>query len=197
MAAKSRSTSSAASASKFTTLIAQAREQEAAVLAENQRLKALLEQTDSLIAEQRAALLDVARLSGELVTVEADRSALKSRLASQKSVLLVTASQVAGVSAAVDQLLDGANQPAISAGPAGAAALEAIEKIQAAVFAVTESCLQSESLVVPVAEANALVCTVNDIVEDVVRKGAAVEDTPDTVRRQSYIISALVPQPDE
>jgi hypothetical protein len=178
-------------------MIAQAREQETAALEENERLKSLVALADSLIAKQRDALTDVARLCTELSAVEAQRSALKNRLASQKSTLLVAASEVAGVTVAVDQSLEGAAEAPISAGPAGAAALEAIEKIQAAVFAVTQSCLQSDKFTVQVGEANALVCTVSDIIDDVVKKGAAVEDTEDTVRRQSYIISAFVSQPEE
>jgi hypothetical protein len=178
-------------------VIQQAKEQETAVTQENSRLKTLVKLQEELIKKQRAALLEVAKTSAELAEVEKQRSLLKSRLAAQKSALLIAASEGAQVSSVIDKVIEGANPSPISARQSGAVALAAIEKIQAELFAVTDQCMKAQNLAVSAEIAGELICSVNDIVEEAIRSGAVEESPEDTVKRQAYVISALIPPQEE
>jgi hypothetical protein len=69
--------------------------------------------------------------------------------------------------AAIQRSIETDSQVQIAAGVSGATVLEAIEKIQTAVFALTEKCLESEKLSVPLEDASALSCAVSDILNGV------------------------------
>jgi myosin heavy subunit len=174
-------------------VIQKAKEEETAVLQENERLKKLLTLQEELIKKQRAALLEVTKTAAELAEIEKQRTLLKSRLASQKSQLLVSASEAAQVSSLIDKIIEDSSPPPLSAGKTGELTLSAIEKIQAQTFAVTEQCMKDPNMSVPIDVANQLIFAVNDVVEAVIRSGAAEEPPEDTIKRQSYLISALVP----
>jgi hypothetical protein len=180
----------------FAALITQAREQERSATEENERLKGLVALQESLITKQREALLAVTSTSAELAEVEQKRTALNAQLSAQKSQLLIAATEFGDVSSAVSQAVEGSEPLPISAGKTGTITLEAIEKIQAAVFAVTESCLKSGQLAVSAGDANGLILAVNEILEEAISKGGAEEDPQDTISRQAHLISALLPATD-
>jgi hypothetical protein len=180
----------------FATLIAQAKEQEQSATEENERLKRLVALQESLVTKQREALLAVTNTCTELAEVEQKRTALKAQLSAQKSKLLIAASHFGEVSSAISQAVEGSNPPSISAGKPGTIALETVEKIQAAVFALTESSLKSGKLAVSAGDANALVLAVNEILEEAISRGGAEEDPQDTISRQAHLIAALLPATD-
>jgi hypothetical protein len=179
--------------SPIASLVAQTRDAETAAARQQELLTSLIARSDELISRHREGLLEVARLSSELAEIEKRRAVLKGALASQKSRLLITAAETADVSRLIGQALEAEGEAA----PAGSAALQPIEKIQAAVFALTEKCLSSQNLTVAQEDADALVCTVSEVLEEAVKAGAAQEAPEDTIRRQSYVISALLPPPEE
>jgi myosin heavy subunit len=178
-------------------VIQRAKEEEATVQEENKRLKQILELQDQLIKKQRAVLLEVAKTSAELAEVEKQRAVLKAKLASQKSVLLVSASETAQVSSIIEKVIEASAPPPLSAGKSGEVTLNAIEKIQAQVFAVTETCMKDPNMSVSIDIANQLIFAVNDVLEAAIQSGAAEEPPEDTIKRQSYLISALVPPQEE
>jgi hypothetical protein len=183
--------------SSITSLVAQVKESETAATEAHDLLAALVTRSDELIARHREGLLEVARLSAELAEIEKRRAVLKSALASQKSKLLITAAETAEVSQLIEQAVEAGEQAPIASGASGNVALQSIEKIQAAVFALTEKCLSSQNLTVAQEDADALICAVSDVVEEAVKAGGALEAPEDTIRRQSFVISALVPPPEE
>jgi hypothetical protein len=162
----------------------------------NEQLTRLASLQESLISKQREALLAVTTTCAQLAEVEQKRANLKAQLSGQRSKLLIAASQFNDVSSAVSQLAEGGNPAPISAGKTGAITLEAVEKIQAAVFEVTESCLKSEQLALSAGDANGLIITVNEIVEEAISKGGAEEEPQDTISRQQHLIAALLPVTD-
>ncbi|OHS95938.1 hypothetical protein TRFO_37932 [Tritrichomonas foetus] len=178
--------------------IAQIKETETMAREENAHIKQLIAIQDALIQKQRQILLDVAKTSSELLAVEIQRSQLKQKLGSQKSKLLVSSSESSEVNSLIEQTLSQPDsQPPISSGASGAAALKAIELIQQNLFAVTESCLKTEDLSAPAESLQSLIIDVNEIIQQTLKSGVAKETTEDTVRRQSFVISALVPPPPE
>jgi hypothetical protein len=189
--------SSARAPSSIASLVAQTREAESAAAETHDLLSSLIAKSDELISRQREGLLEVARLSAELAEIEKRRAVLKSALASQKSKLLITAAETAEVNQLIEQAVEAGGQAPVASGASGNVALQSIEKIQAAVFALTEKCLSSQTLTVGQEDADALICTVSDVLEEAVKAGGAQEAPEDTIRRQSYVISALLPQPDE
>jgi hypothetical protein len=172
-------------------LITQAREQEAAAVAQGERLGALAAEQESLIAKQREALLAASETSTKLAAVERQRSALKAQLAAQKSRLLVAAGEASTLTATLSQALEGGESRAISSGAFGSAVLEAIEKIQGVVFEVTEDALKDENLAVSPPSTSALICTVSEIIEQTLKRAGIDEDPEDTINRQSCVIQAL------
>jgi hypothetical protein len=178
-------------------LIAQAREQEVTAVAESKRLKELAARQESLITKQREALLAVSKTSSELAAVEWQRSAIKTQLTAQKSKLLVAAGEASTVTSLISQATGGDEKSPISSGRSGPAVLEAIEKIQAIVFTVTEDCLKEENLAVNSSGASALICTVSDVIERAMNAARIDEDPEDTITRQSYVIQALAPRLEE
>jgi myosin heavy subunit len=181
----------------FSNIIQQAKEQEASVTEENSRLKTLAKLQDDLIQKQRSALLEVAHTSAELAEVEKQRTILKARLAAQKTKLLVAASEAAQASSIIEKVIEASSPSPIASSQSGAVALSAIEKIQSELFGVTDQCMKAQNLSVSPEIAGELVCSVNDIIEEAIRTGAVDESPEDTVKRQSYVISALIPQPEE
>jgi chromosome segregation ATPase len=183
--------------SSIDSIIAQLKEAESAATEGTDALSSLLARSDALISRHRDGLLEVARLSAELAEIEKRRSVLKAALASQKTKILVTAAETAEVNRLIEAAIDSGGQEPIASGASGAAALQAIEKIQAAVFTLTEKCMQSEKLSLGPEDADALVCTVSDVIEEAVKNGSVVEAPEDTVRRQGHVIAALSRSGDE
>jgi hypothetical protein len=87
--------------------------------------------------------------------------------------LLVTAAETSEISQLIESSLEPGSQTPIAS---GTAALEPIEKSQTEVFALTEKSLSSEKLQVGVEDANALICTVNDILEESIKGENVVEE---------------------
>jgi hypothetical protein len=73
----------------------------------------------------------------------------------------------------------------------GPAVLEAIEKIEAIVFTVTEDALKDQDLAVSPSGASALICIVGDIIAQTMKDAGIDEDPEDAIARQSYVIQAL------
>jgi hypothetical protein len=195
MSGRSSSATAARAPPSIASLVAQTREAEASATEGHETLTALLAKSDDLIARHREGLLEVARLSAELAEIEKRRAVLKSALASQKVKLLIISAETAEVSQLIERAVQPGDQAPISAGLSGTIALESVEKIQAAVFALTEKCLGSDRLTVAREDAGALICTVSDIVEEAVNAGGAQEAPEDTIRRLSGVIAAIAPQP--
>lgn len=175
------------------------KEAEIACREENERVKQLVALQDALIRKQRSILKEVAKTSTELLEVELQRNKLKQKLASQKSQLLVSASESAETNSIIDETLNGSDiVPSISNSSSGSAALKAVELIQKCIFTTTEACLKTDDFTAPPESLQSLVSNVNQIIQRTVEAGLAKESSEDTVRRQSFVISSLIgPTPED
>ena len=179
----------------ITAVIKQIKETETVAREENEHVKQLISIQDSLIEKQRKLLVEVAKQSAELLAVEEKRNSLKEQLCSQKTKLLVSASEGSEGSSIIDLTLNQPDMtPAIANSASGRAALKAIEQIQQSLFTITDSCLKTENLTVSQDAIQALILETNEVIQQVLQTGAAKETSEDTVRRQSFVIAALVPQ---
>ena len=179
------------------TVINQISQQKKLAEEENRRIQKLVEIQDTLIEKQRQTLQEISNTSQELKEIEAKRSALKEQLSSQKTKLLCAASESSDLTSLIEQTVT-FDDLAVSNGASGQAALKCIEEIQKAVFSLTNSCLEDDNLSIPGEQMNEVILTVNDIIQTAIQSGTVKESTEDTVRRQSFVISSLVPpQPTE
>jgi hypothetical protein len=189
--------SAARSPSSVASFVTQVKEAETAATETHEVLASILAKSEDLISRQRESLLEVARLSSELAEIEKRRSVLKAALASKKAKLLIGAAETSEVIQSFEQAVESGGQSSVASSSAGTVALQAIEKIQAAVFGLTEKALRNDNLQADSDDANALISTVNDVIEEAIKSGGIIEAPADTVRRQSYVISALLPQSEE
>lgn len=179
-------------------IVQQIKEQEQFVTQENRKLKQLIAIQDALIKKQREGLLEVAKTAAELSAVEQERAKLRKKLNSQKTKLLVAAAESTDASSIIEQTLsESTPSESIANGATGTTTLKAIEFIQSGLFALTESCLKSQDLSVPPEAVNALISNVNDVIQNAIDSGVAKESPEDTIRRQSFVITSLVPEPEE
>ena len=86
----------------ITAVIKQIKETETVAREENDHVKQLISIQDSLIEKQRKLLVEVAKQSAELLAVEEKRNSLKEQLCSQKTKLLVSASEGSEGSSIID-----------------------------------------------------------------------------------------------
>lgn len=181
----------------FASIIQQIQQQKKYAEEEYQRTKQLTLIQDELIKKQRDTLLQIQQTSNELQQVEEKRDALKQKLASQKSKLLVAASESSDLTNLINDTI-ALDSPQIANTSSGATALKTIEAIQSNVFALTEECMKSENFTVSADGVDQLIVTVNKLIQDAIKDGSVKESTEDTIRRQSFVISSLVsPQPEE
>ena len=173
-------------------------EQENITKEENQRLQKLLQVQEQLIEKQRNSLKEVAETSLELLKVEEKRKELKQKLHTQKTKLLVSSSEGSEVSSIIGEVISQQPAPtAMSKTPSGTTALKVIELIQKQIFGLTESCLQSKELSVQPEILRETVVKVNEVIDSVVNSGNVKESSEDKIRRQSFVITALVQQTDQ
>ena len=178
-------------------IIQQIQQQKKLAEEDYQRTKQLTMIQDELIKKQRETLLQIQQTTNELEQVEEKRDNLKQKLASQKSRLLVAASESSDLTNLINDTI-ALDNPQIANTSSGAAALKAIEAIQTNVFSLTEECMKSENFTVPTDGMDQLIVTVNKLIQDAIKDGAVKESTEDTIRRQSFVISSLVsPQPED
>ena len=179
-------------------MIQAVQEQDKVVREENSRLNKLLEVQDQLIEKQRILLKEVAETSSELYEILEKMKELKQKLFDQKKMLLVDSSESSQASSIIDEVVSQQTPPpSIANSPSGNLALKAVEIVGKQIFDLTESCLKSNELSVPAESIRELLAKVNDVIEASIRSGNATESEEDQIRRQSFIISALVPQPEE
>lgn len=179
--------------SNIMAIVEQSKLQEKAIAEENRRLKMLSSIQDSLINKQRESIMEVAKTGQELQEIEKKRLALKKKLSDLKTKTLIASSETAEVTKIVEQIVN-AEQSPISSGEKGSEALKAIETIQSIMFGVTEKCLKAEDLSADSDSLCDLVSGISDVIESLVSSGNAKEDAEDTIRRQGYVISTMVPQ---
>ena len=178
-------------------IIQQIQQQKKLAEEDYQRTKQLTMIQDELIKKQRETLLQIQQTTNELEQVEEKRDNLKQKLASQKSRLLVAASESSDLTNLINDTI-ALDNPQIANTSSGAAALKAIEAIQTNVFSLTEECMKSENFTVSADGMDQLIVTVNKLIQDAIKDGAVKESTEDTIRRQSFVISSLVsPQPED
>lgn len=177
-------------------IIQQIHEQKEAAEEEFRRVKQISLIQDELIQKQRQTLTEIAETSFELEKVEQQRSALKQKLASQKSQLLVAASESSDLYSLINEAID-SEPPLIASSSAGSAALKAIEEIQKDVFALTETCLQSSDFTIPQDSLTDVILSANNLIRTIVQNGNATESSEDTIRRQSFLISSLISPPED
>lgn len=178
-------------------IIQQIQQQKKLAEEEYQRTKQLTEIQDELIKKQRDTLLQIAQTSNELQQVEEKRDSLKQKLSSQKSKLLVAASESSDLTNLINDTI-ALDNPQIANTSSGTTALKTIEAIQSNVFALTEECMKSENFTVSNDGMDQLIVTVNKLIQDAIKGGSVKESTEDTIRRQSFVISSLVsPQPED
>ncbi|OHT05495.1 hypothetical protein TRFO_26767 [Tritrichomonas foetus] len=175
-------------------VISQINQQKEIAEEENHRYKQLLSIQDALIDKQRAALAEIAKTSQELQAVEEKRNQLKNQLSSQKSKLLIAASESSDLQTLIEQTVGADNSSPMTTSPV---ALKCVEDIQKAVFSLTEAALKEDNLSIPAENMSDVILTVSEIIQNAISSGAAKETTEDTVRRQSFVISSLVPPPPE
>ncbi|KAH0793462.1 hypothetical protein GPJ56_002509 [Histomonas meleagridis] len=174
------------------------KEKEKQVNMENSRLKQLSQIQDALIDKQREILLEVVKTSKELIEVEQRRKEIKEMIEKQKHDLLISSAKAKNINSIIDKAIgDADHQAQVADGPTGIATLKIIEQIQNSLFTLTESCLDSQDLSVPEDKMKNLVSSVNEIIQNAIDSGFAKESPDDTIRRQSFIISSMVPQIDE
>lgn len=179
--------------SNIMAIVEQSKLQEKAIAEENRRLKMLSSIQDSLINKQRESIMEVAKTGQELQEIEKKRLALKKKLSDLKTKTLIASSETAEMTQIVEQIVN-ADQAPISSGEKGSEALKAIETIQSIMFGVTEKCLKAEDLSADSDSLSDLVSGISDVIESLVSSGNAKEDAEDTIRRQGYVISTMVPQ---
>ena len=179
-------------------MIQQIKEQEQIVTQENRRLKQLIAIQDALIKKQREGLLEVAKTASELAAIEQERTKLRNKLNSQKTKLLVSAAETSDASSLIENTLaQSGPTEAISSGATGAATLKAIEVIQSQLFSLTEACLKNQDLSVPPEAVSDLISNVNEVIQKTIDNGIAKESAEDTIRRQNFVITSLVPEPED
>lgn len=178
-------------------IIQQTKQQEQMALEENKRLKVLVSIQDALVGKERSILVEVAKTSTELQEVEKKRAELKAKLAGQKTQMLITVAESTEVSRVVERVVSATDQPSIASSNAGSMALKAIEGIQSSIFGLVSKCLESETISVDGDSLNELVVDVSEVVEAVVQNGGAEEKLEDTIRRQGYVLAAMVPGQEE
>ncbi|KAK8845003.1 hypothetical protein M9Y10_021178 [Tritrichomonas musculus] len=181
----------------ISSIIQQIQQQKKLVEEDYQRTKQLVSIQDELIKKQRDTLLQIQQTSNELQQVEEKRDSLKQQLATQKSKLLVAASESTDLTNLINDTIAQDN-PQIANTSSGSAALKAIESIQNSVFSLTEECMKSENFTVSADGMDQLIVNVNKLIQDAIKDGSVKETTEDTIRRQSFVISSLVsPQPED
>ena len=179
-------------------LLQQLIEQAKVVELDNKRLKQLVAIQESVIEEERATLREVAATTRELMKVEAERAKLRAQLGLEKSDLLVACSGSHEVENLVEKSLESeTGLSPISATPAGRLALAVVEKIQGSIMALTQLCLKSEDLSVSQDALTLVIEDVNQMIDDAVNSGIAKESPQDTIRRQAFVITSVMPPEDE
>lgn len=173
------------------------KEQEQVANEENRYLKKLEQIQSNILNSQREQLFQVSELSRELAEVEEKRKALQEQLLSQRTRLLISASESADASSIIEHALSSSEQIPISSKKIGENTLSIIESIQQSVFKLTESCLRSDDLTASGDDLKNLILQINDIISKEVVSGEIKEAPEDTARRQSYVISALYPHEGE
>ena len=173
-------------------------QQQELVIAENKRLNQILSIQKALIEKQRKYLIDVATTAKELLETEKQRMELKSKLASQKTALLVAASEAQETTALVGEVLQqDSGSPEIGATESGRIAAKVVDAVAAQVTQLTDECLGSDVLSVPPAAIQETISAINQLLQKVIDAGLATESPEDTIRRQSYAISSLVSSTEE
>lgn len=181
--------------SSLMAIVEETKLQEKAVTEENRRLKMLSSIQNSLVSKQRETIMEVAKTSQELQEVEKKRLALKKKLSDLKTKTLIASSETAEVTKIIEKVVD--TEPSIVTGAKGSDALKAIEAIQSLIFNVTEKCLKAEDLSADGDALSDLVAGVSEVIESTISTGSAKEQSEDTIRRQGYVISTMIPQPEE
>ena len=165
---------------------------------ENKRLHQILAIQKTLMEKQRKYLLDIATTTKELLEVELKRKALKEKLASQKTALLIAASEAQETQNIVGEVIQAApDAPPISSTESGQFAAKIVDAISSQVFEMTEQCLKSQDLSISSTDIQSAIISINQLIQKVIDAGIATESPEDTIRRQSYAISSLVSTPEE
>jgi len=193
---RSRSAPGALGIPDLSAIIEQTKEQEKATEDDHHRLKELATIQEALLAKERQTLLDIARAASELREVEKARAGLKGKLATQKTALLVGASDIALLSAEIEKVLSSDGEPG-TPGVAGAAALKAVEAIWGLLYGVTNDCLESQEMVAAAGTMSDAVTAIVGVLDEAVTKGDVIEKPEDTIRRQGLVLGAMAPAPDD
>lgn len=182
---------------KMDEMIQRINENEKKVTEENAVLTKVSQYQQELIERQRQLLKDVAQTNAELLAIEQKRAELKSKLSSQKTALLVAASEAQETSSIIRSVLENAPDTPMSSTKSSQMTLKIVDAISQSIFQLTESCIESQNLSIDSSKLQGTIADVNNLIQKVMDAGLAQESSEDTIRRQSYLISALVQTKDQ
>lgn len=182
---------------KMDEMIQRINENEKKVTEKNAVLTKVSQYQQELIERQRQLLKDVAQTNAELLAIEQKRAELKSKLSSQKTALLVAASEAQETSSIIRSVLENAPDTPMSSTKSGQMTLKIVDAISQSISQLTESCIESQNLSIDSSKLQGTIADVNNLIQKVMDAGLAQESSEDTIRRQSYLISALVQTKDQ
>ena len=150
---------------------------------ENKRLQQILAIQQSLVEKQRKYLVDIAETTKELLEVEKKRNELKAILSTQKSGLLIAASEAQEASTLVGEVLQAApDAPPVSATESGQFAAKIVDAVSSEIFQLTEKCLKSEDLSISNNDIQGSIIAINQLVQKLIDAVIAIESPEDSIR---------------